>query len=160
MTDGVHKVIGTADHYAAFVALCRARIEALQITYATVDSIAGFPERYTATLLSGGKACSVFSFFVLAAALALTPAFLHSADDLVQLERRADWIKLRRRGKFYRDNQKREGGRHLLARHQLGRDLYRINGRKGGQAWAQSRTPKERTAQARKAAKARWRRFF
>jgi len=148
-------IIGEADHYAAFVALCRARIEALGITFATVDAICGFPERYTATLMSGGKACSVFSFFVLAKALALLPTFVHDADELARLEQHSEWIKLRRVGEFYRHS---KGARHFKARHSLSHDFYKNCGRKGGMAWAQSRTPKQRSTQARKAARARWRR--
>jgi hypothetical protein len=70
-------VVGTADHYGAFVRLCKIRIEQLQITYETVDALAGFPQRYTSTLMSGGRAMSAYSMFTVARVLALTPQFAH-----------------------------------------------------------------------------------
>lgn len=54
---------GTAGHYAAFVKLCRLRIEQLGISYETLDEICGFPTRYTSKLLAGAKTCSVYSLF-------------------------------------------------------------------------------------------------
>jgi hypothetical protein len=150
-------IIGSADHYAQFIQMARARIEALGITFSTVDAVAGFPERYTATLMSGGKACSVYSFFTLAAVLALTPMFAHNAGELERLKQHSEWIKLKRAGKFYRDNQKRDGSA-WLTQHKLTRDFWALCGRKGGLQYAQNRTPKQRTEQECKAAKARWRR--
>jgi hypothetical protein len=85
-------VVGTAEHYAAFVQLCRQRIEQLNITYSTVDEICGFPDRYTAILLSGGKRMSVFSLFALARGLALLPMFGHDPDQLERLRQRSNWV--------------------------------------------------------------------
>lgn len=68
-------IVGAAEHYAAFVNLCRQRIDELGITYTTVDEICGFPDRYTAILLSGGKRMSGWSLFTLARGLALLPMF-------------------------------------------------------------------------------------
>jgi hypothetical protein len=67
----VTEIVGTAEHYAEFVRLCRSRIEALGLTFDSVDALSGFGvgSRYTAILLSGGKAMSVFSFFTLDAAI-------------------------------------------------------------------------------------------
>jgi hypothetical protein len=90
-------VVGTAEHYAQFVQLCRARIIELNITYATVDEICGFPDRYTAILLSGGKRMSAWSFFVMARGLALMPQFAHDAIQLKKLRDRSNWVPRRTR---------------------------------------------------------------
>jgi hypothetical protein len=90
-------IVGTAEHYAAFVALCRQRIVELNITYATVDQICGFPDRYTAILLSGGRRMSVWSFFTLTRALALLPQFAHDPAQLERLRDRSSWTPRRTR---------------------------------------------------------------
>jgi hypothetical protein len=95
-------VVGCAETYAAFVALCRARIAELSIPYATVDAICGFPERYTNALLCGQKAMSVWSFFAMARALALLPAFQHDAEQLARLKDRSQWVEARVAGARYR----------------------------------------------------------
>jgi hypothetical protein len=148
-------IVGTAGHYAQFISLVRARIEALGITFETVDRLCSFPDRYCATLLSGGKAIGIHNFFVLAAALALTPMFAHNAADLARLEQHSDWIRLERTGAFYRRNHKREIGK---AKIKLCRDLWITSGRKGGMASARKLTPAQRSKRARKAvAKRKWR---
>jgi hypothetical protein len=152
MTD----VIGRADHYAAFVSLCRARIAALNVTHATVDEIAGFPAGYTSTLMCGNKAMSGYSLFTIARSLALSPIFAHDDDELAKLISRSNWIKMRRAGPRSR---RKLGGEHngehdalfnrqrfmkqIAARGVLGRML--------------KLSPKQRSKIARKAAKARWR---
>lgn len=90
-------MVGTADHYAAFVALCRQRIAELGITFATVDEICGFPDRYTAILLTGGRRMSVFSLFTLPRGLALLPMFGHDAGQLERLKDRSSWTPRRHR---------------------------------------------------------------
>jgi hypothetical protein len=90
-------IVGTAEHYAQFVKLARDRIVELGITYATVDEICGFPDRYTAILLSGGKRMSVWSFFTLTRALALLPMFGHDAPQLERLKHRSSWTPRRTR---------------------------------------------------------------
>jgi hypothetical protein len=148
-----HLIVGTADHYAALVRLFRSRIEALGITYATVDEKCGFPERYCATLMSGGKACSVYSLFTLAHCLALTPAFHHEEAKLAELMQRPGWIKLRRAGPRWRS---KKVGSHRCGTHTYGRDYLRSIPIRGGLARAKKLTRKQRCESARKAALARW----
>jgi hypothetical protein len=99
-------VVGTADHYGAFVRLCKIRIEQLQITYETVDALAGFPQRYTSTLMSGGRAMSAYSMFTVARVLALTPQFAHDERQHELLQAREDWIKTRRKGPRWRSRRR------------------------------------------------------
>jgi hypothetical protein len=148
-----HLIVGTADHYAALVRLFRSRIEALGITYATVDEICGFPERYCATLMSGGKACSVYSLFTLANCLALMPTFHHNEAKLAELMQRPGWIKLRRAGPRWRNKCRAS---HRNATHGYGRDFYRMIGIRGGLARKRKLTRKQRCESARRAALARW----
>ena len=154
MTD-TGPIVGTADHYAQFVQLYRARIQALGITYETIDRIANWPDRYLATLMCGNKAIGIHNFFVLCAALAITPTFAHNADELARLEQHSQWVKLERAGAFYRRNHKRKIG---TAKIKLCRDLWVTSGRRGGMASARKLTPAQRSKRARKAvAKRKWR---
>lgn len=143
------EVVGFAEHYAQFVQLCRARAAALGITFGSLDVICGFPESYTAKLMCGDRAMSVYSFFTLARALALLPAFHDDQTQLAQLRSRDDWIPFRRNGAHYRG--KRNGG---VTRFQNHVDFYRQIGRKGAIAMHAKR--RRRKASARHAALARW----
>jgi hypothetical protein len=147
----VTEIVGTAEHYAEFVRLCRSRIEALGLTFDSVDALSGFGvgSRYTAILLSGGKAMSVFSFFTLARTLALTPQFAHDETQLAELKKRTDWIEMRRKGAKYRPH--RSGGAVKFTNHI---DFYRQIGRKGALAWNTER--RRRKAAARHAIMTRW----
>ena len=142
-------LVGVAEHYAAFVKLCRLRIEQLGITYETVDAIAGFPARYTATLMSGGKAMSVYSMFTMARVLALMPAFHHDGEQHALLAAREDWIRLRRKGPRWR-------AKHGLAKHKLGPDYFRIYGQRGGMIRARKLSRRQRRLIAQRAAQIRW----
>jgi len=106
MADLTSPIVGTAEGYAAFVALCRARIVELGVTYETIDRIAGFSDRHTAALMAGSKAMSVWSFFTLARALALMPSFQHDADQLRRLQDQSNWIGMRRTGPRFRPSPK------------------------------------------------------
>jgi hypothetical protein len=142
------EVIGSAEHYAQFVKLCRARIEFLAITYDTLDAICGFPARYTAKLLCEQKAMSIYSFFTLARALALLPQFAHDETQLAELQKRGDWIKMRRAGARFRGKGK---GIVRFANHI---DFYRQIGHKS--AIARSLLQKKRKQQTLAARTARW----
>lgn len=145
-------IIGTADHYAQFVRLVRVRIKELRIPYATVDQICGFPDRYTNMLLCGNKTMSIYSFFTLARALALLPAFQHDGEKLASLEKRSAWIKVR-------SNRKTDGAKHKAKHQRFSEDCWRKWGRSGAikRSERTSRRAKAmRRVIARKAALARW----
>lgn len=143
------ELIGTADHYAAFVKLCRARIEQLGITYDTVDALAGFPARYCSTLMSGGKAMSVYSLFTMARVLALLPAFQHDQAQHELLSAREDWIKLRRKGaRWRREHSRRE--------HKLGPDYKRNWALRMALSRMKKLSPRQRRLIAQRAAQIRW----
>lgn len=147
-------LVGVAEHYAQFVKLCRLRIEQLGITYDTVDALCGFPARYTAILLSGGKAMSVYSFFTMARALALLPAFQHDEEQFAELSGREDWIEMRRKGPRWRP--KLAGSKHSAVVVKLWPDLLRKRAVQGGHARADSLTPYQRKMIAKRAAQIRW----
>lgn len=142
-------IVGIAEHYAQFVKLCRVRIEQLGITYETVDALAGFPARYTSTLMSGGKSMSVYSLFTMARVLALLPAFQHDDKQHALLKAREDWIPLKRKGPRWRSA-------HGKSAHRLYPDFLRLRARAGGFAYRQKISRKRRIANARKAAQIRW----
>jgi hypothetical protein len=141
-------LVGGADHYKEFIELARQRIEALGVPYTTVDNICGFPERYTAKIICGSKACSVFSLFILAKALALQPLFFHDADELLRLQSYRDWVP--RRAKKRRPSLA-EGTATRFINY---RDFYQQIGRKGG--LVRSALRKKRRAQTAAATAARW----
>jgi hypothetical protein len=129
----------------------------LNLTFDSVDALAGFPSRYTATLLCGNKAMSVFSFFSLARALALLPVFENDEAQLAELRRRTDWITSRRVGPKWRPRMLTTG-RHRVIEVKLYPDLLRKRAMLGVQARMEKLSPKRRSAIAKKAALARWRR--
>jgi hypothetical protein len=147
---GGRPVIGEADHYRRAVEIFRARVAELNLTYDSLDHLCNFPARYTATLLSGGKAMSVYSLFTMARALALMPMFGHDEAQLADLHRRADWIESRRKGSKWRPR-KISGG---ATRFTIYSDFYKKIGRKGAvRKHALRKFYRER---ARKGAAARW----
>jgi hypothetical protein len=155
-------LVGTAEHYAELLKLFGRRVEELNLTYESVDFLAGFPARYTATLLSGsgGKAMSIFSFFTMVRVLALLPTFAHDETQLANLRARPDWIGWKRPGRRWRPRKpkprKRASGHARHVEFTLWPDLLRKSAQQGGYARAAKMTPEERTASARRAALARW----
>jgi hypothetical protein len=151
------EVVGCADHYAQVVKLFRSRIEALGLTFDSVDALSGFGvgSRYTAILLSGGKAMSVYSFFTLARTLALLPQFAHDETQLAELKKRADWIEMRRKGAKYRP--KLTLGKHRVVKRKFYPDYLRKIAILGVEARMRKLTPRRRSQIARRAALARWR---
>jgi hypothetical protein len=147
---------GTADHYRRFLELCRARAEELGIPFSTLDAICGFPERYVNTLLCENKTMSVFSLFTLARALALLPVFQHDEAQLAQLRQRVDWITSKRKGAKWRP--KLTTSRHRVVEVRFYPDLLRKRAMLGVAARMTKLSDKRRSAIARKAALARWRR--
>jgi len=143
------RLVGVAEHYAAFVKLCRLRIEQLGITNDSVDALCNFPANYTAKLLCGEKTMSVYSLFTMARVLALMPAFQHDADQLAELRSREDWIGLRRKGPRYRRRLDSGGIKFINYL-----DFYKQIGRKGG--ISRSLLQKKRKQQTLKARMARW----
>ena len=95
-TDG--EIVGTADCYRQLIQLVQRRIAELGITADVVDEAAGLSDRYCATLLSGGKAMSIYSFFSVLRSLALRPAFLHDGVQMTNVRNRSAWRPIRRRG--------------------------------------------------------------
>ena len=92
------KDLRAATHYAAALDVIRDRIVELDITYRTVDALAGFTETYTSKLLCNPplKRMSVDSLFSILGALALVPKFESDQDRLQRLRRQPDWQKRRR----------------------------------------------------------------
>ena len=95
-------VVGAAEHYGQFIELLRARIDELDITYATVGEMCGFTEGYINSIFCGSKVLSIYSLFTLSKALALDVYFHHDDDDLNTLQKRAEWVKNRRAGAKHR----------------------------------------------------------
>jgi hypothetical protein len=162
----VHGAVGTVEHYGAFVRLCRARIDELGVTYETVDELAGFSARYTATIRSNSGSCSVYSLFTLARTLALLPVFQHDAAELERLRRRSAWIKMQRRGPRYRSRKD-----SAVTKFTLHRDFYRQIGLRGAAVTnarrlelkekrdAEILSRMARKHRARTAALARWKKY-
>jgi hypothetical protein len=146
--------VGTASHYAEALRLIRARIEALNLTFDSVDALAGFPLHYCATLLCERRAMSVYSFFSMIGALGLRLEFQHDAAQLETLRERQDWIEFRRKGARYRP--KLNGTKHRPVTFKIYPDLMRKRALLSVKARMEKLTPARRRKIARHAAMARW----
>jgi hypothetical protein len=82
----------------------RARIAELDITYDSVDELAGFPARFTGKLLAEPpmRGLTVATMFALLGALALDPVIEPNNERLEKLRRRTEWMQTRRAGPQYR----------------------------------------------------------
>lgn len=98
-----HEPSNVVTHCAELRRLARTRIDELGITYASVDELAGFPDRYTSRLLCEPpmRKLTVNSMFALFGALALFPSFESDDATLARLRQRPDWIPRRRNGPQY-----------------------------------------------------------
>lgn len=90
-------------HSAELRRLARNRIVELGITYATVDELAGFPQRYTSKLLCDPPLhkLTADTMFALLGALALLPRLEPDDITLAKLRQRSEWIPRRRNGPQY-----------------------------------------------------------
>jgi hypothetical protein len=136
-------VIGIAEHYGQFVALCRLRVEQLNVTFETIDQICGFPARYAGKLLSPNgerpKTMSAFSLFTLARGLALMPTFVHDAKQLRLLQGHSAWRK-----------------RAWSGKHAFSPEFLKFRSRRGNYFRTKKVPFNRRVAIARAAAQARW----
>lgn len=137
-----------ARHYGEALDVIRARIVELDITYDTVDELAGLPLRYTSKCLCvpPKKHYSVFSLFSTWGALGLA---MHGAED-VELTQRAKTHSQFRKRKY------RAPVRAQARMTQISPEFRRMIAAKGGVARAAKLSPKRRSAIARKAIRARW----
>jgi hypothetical protein len=92
------KDLRAATHYAAALDVLRDRIVELDITYRTVDALAGFTETYTSKLLAPVplKRMSVDSLFAIMGAVGLVPEFKHDPELVDRLRKNWKWQKRRR----------------------------------------------------------------
>ena len=141
----VEGFVGVAEHYGEFIELLRERIDALDITYATVGEMCGFTEGYVNSIFCGSKVLSIYSLFTLSKALALDVHFHHDANELSSLQKRAEWVKKRTQ---YRG----EAGGIVHFNNNL--NFYRKIGRLG--ATKRALLQKKRKQQTLKARLARW----
>ena len=81
--------------------LLRDRVAELGITYATVDQLAGFPDRYVSRLLCEPPARNITIPTLIT--LLETLALKFTSDDVTlgKLRRRRDWVRRRREGPQY-----------------------------------------------------------
>ena len=135
----------------------RARIAELGITFDTVDEIAGFTERYTAKLLCEPpmRGMTVDCMFALLGAIALSPMLQTDAKRLEKLEKRPEWMIVKRVGPQYRGKM-RSGTSDRKVNFKLSAEFLRHIGRLGGQARGRNQSKRARKRSARNAAIARW----
>jgi acyl-CoA reductase-like NAD-dependent aldehyde dehydrogenase len=137
------------DGYRAFLAVIRARQDALNISGETLDDMAGLPLRYSQKILSGHKPFTENSLGPIMGALGIALAVV---EDLDALERVAARLKRAPRNK----SQVR-----VRAAARINRRIKLITQRNARQMAAlrtAKTSPRKRSASARKAANARWRR--
>jgi hypothetical protein len=91
-------------HYGEILQAIREHIAELDITFESVDEIAGFPARYTSKLLCTPpiKTMSVHTMFALLGAIGLRIAPAADSAALEKLRRHSQWATHRYRGPQYR----------------------------------------------------------
>jgi hypothetical protein len=145
----------TATHYAAFVQLCRTRIQQLGLSYESADDLFGFPRGYTSKLLVGMKNCSCHSLFVMARGLALMPSFTPDAVELARLRQHSAFTPITHQAVLARRRSAKWRSQHCQVSIKPGPDYRRLRAQAAGLGNLK-RSAKSRRMQARKAALARW----
>jgi hypothetical protein len=145
-------------HYSAFLQVIRERIVELDITYRTVDALAGFTETYTSKLLAPVplKRMSVDALFSIMGAVGLVPEFKHDGAAVARLRAQSDWQKRKRHDK---PKSVSIGGEHKPVTVYLSPDFMREISAKAAYARMEKISPTKRKRYARKAARARWKRI-
>jgi hypothetical protein len=144
---GVTEPIATARNARELCDAFRARVDQLNISMETLDSIAGLPLRYSAKLLAPVpvKQFGPMSLDAMLGALGLRLAVFEDAEQMARVKDRM--VERKRRDKPMHSNTV-----HIQI---SGRKLKRAQ-RKGGVNSRKNLTPKERRKLARRAATARW----
>lgn len=82
--------LAVVNDYAGFHAALRARVDELQVTFDTIDEVAGFPSRYTSKLLAPGhtKWIGPMSFDALLGVLGLRLIVVEDVEALARVSAR------------------------------------------------------------------------
>ncbi len=149
------KVLATLDGFDDLHHVLRRRADELQLARLTIDQAAGLTRGHAAKLLAPVpiKRASLETLFFLAPALGLRLAVVEDAEALAQIKQR------------YPEREicvgmravTRRNGRHARKNNEVSLRHMRRIARAGGDARARALTRAQRSASARKAAKARWR---
>jgi hypothetical protein len=172
---GAVEPIGIAENYLGLVAALRARVRELGIPYETIDALAGFQERYASKLLAEEplKFMGAMSLDAMLGVLAVKIALIPDPARLEKIKRHRDYVP----HKINMRERMRSAAAGAYIAHRVTREFLRQIGRKGGlatreklsarqrkafasaaaRAKAEKLTPEERSASARKASLARWR---
>lgn len=132
----------------------RARIVELNLSYESVDELAGFTTRYVSKIMSGKRTLTLPTMFALLGALALEPVLTPNARRVAVLQGFSAWKAVQRRGRQYRPRAMRNDVPHPVKKIEFSPDYMRFLATLGHKSpkW----TKAKRRRQARQAAVARW----
>lgn len=151
MTDAP-RIVATFDNYLGLVAAVRARLLELDISFETLDEIAGLPLRYASKLLSEEplKHFGPMSFDSVIGSIGVKVAFIHDDTAMDRLRRSRYFVPKKRA-----PNRVPADGKQGYVVRRTTRENMRQIAALGGLARAQRLTPAKRRRIAQKAARAR-----
>jgi hypothetical protein len=148
---GEQRRLGVVRDYAGLIAVIRARVEALEVAWETVDTVAGLPLCYSTKLVNGGRGLGSISFGPLMQVLGL---------ELVVQENLTGYERIRKRLEKRRWARKIPASGIRAIRSRRKRSPFR-----GCSDWGKlmrarqlvSQSPEQRSRMARYAIECRWR---
>jgi hypothetical protein len=151
------KIIGEVTGYRGLVEALLSRKDELDVSFETLDHVAGLPVRYSAKVLGRQNLLGPTSLGALLGALALKLAIVSDDDQLARIKHRlipSNWCTGKRA-----DNRRKT--REAAAAQAQDSDAQRRalmsdRGRQSHAAWMARTTPEARRRQASRAATARW----
>jgi hypothetical protein len=145
------RVVATAGNYLGLIAALRARIAELGISYATLDAIAGWTDTYATKLLAEEpqKYFGPMSFDAMLGSLGIKIALVEDPAKLEKVKKNRDFVP--------RQLALPTTGKHAYVVQRKTRENMREMSREAARARMEKIPPRKRSALARKAAKARWR---
>jgi len=146
------RIIATAGNYLQLIAAFRARLVELGLNYETVDELSGWTTRYCSKLLAEEPARNLgpMSLDAILGATGLKIALVEDPEKLEKIKRHRDF-----RPRKYAVRARGKHAGYIVRRDTL--EHMRRMGIEGGRARAEKLSERKRSAIARKAAKARWR---
>jgi hypothetical protein len=155
------KIIGEVTGYRGLVEALLSRKDELDVSFETIDHVAGLPVRYSAKVLGRQKMLGPTSLGALLGALALKLAIVSDEEQLARIKHRlipSNWCKgkradNRRKAREAAAAQAQDATEDADAQR---RALMSELGRQSHAAWMARTTPEARRRQASRAATARW----
>jgi hypothetical protein len=127
-TSSAPRVVATAGNYLELIAGLRSRLAELEISYATLDALAGWTDSYATKVLGQEpqRHMGVMAFDAMINALALKVVLVDDPQKLEKIRSHRDFVTRKHRA--------RAVGAHACVAHRVTREFLRQIGVKGGLA--------------------------